>query len=77
MAADETSTHRWAGINVPMFLMQGEQTWEPMPATMDALMDVLPNVTRAVLKGQSHFATHTAPGLFADTLHGFLSGHST
>jgi pimeloyl-ACP methyl ester carboxylesterase len=76
MAADETDIHRWAAIDVPVLLMQGEQTWAPMPATMDALMAALPaTTTRVVFKGESHFATHTAPGLFAETLRRFLHRH--
>jgi pimeloyl-ACP methyl ester carboxylesterase len=73
MAADQPSIDRWEGIDVPMLVMQGEQTWAPMPATMDALVNALPATTdRAVLTGQSHFATHTAPQLFAETLHNFF-----
>lgn len=40
---------------------------------MDALAAALPWVTRSVLDGQSHFATHTAPELFAGTLGKFLT----
>lgn len=77
MAADETDVHRWAAIDAPVLLMQGEQTWAPMPATMDALMASLPSTaTRVVLKGESHFATRTAPALFAETLRRFLRKHS-
>jgi hypothetical protein len=43
-----------------------------MPATMDSLAAALPCVTRAVLAGQAHFATHTAPALFATTITEFL-----
>jgi pimeloyl-ACP methyl ester carboxylesterase len=46
-----------------------------MPQTMHLLAATLPSVTRAVLDGQSHFATHTAPTLFADTVRGFLTQH--
>jgi pimeloyl-ACP methyl ester carboxylesterase len=57
--------------------MQGELTWAPIPATVSALMDALPpTATRAALKGQSHFATHTAPALFASTVRPFLRAHS-
>jgi pimeloyl-ACP methyl ester carboxylesterase len=75
LAADKPAVERWAHLAVPVLLMQGSDTWAPMPATMDALADVLPKVDRAVLAGQSHFATHTAPGLFADTLRRFLRAH--
>jgi pimeloyl-ACP methyl ester carboxylesterase len=75
MTADETDYRRWAGIEVPTLLMQGEQTWEPMPTTMDALAEALPKAVRVVLSGQSHFATHTAPEMFARMLNSFLSQH--
>jgi pimeloyl-ACP methyl ester carboxylesterase len=73
MAADAPDVQRWAGIDVPVLLMQGSDTWAPMPATMEALAGVLPGVTRAVFAGQSHFATHTAPGMVAETLYRFLN----
>ncbi len=76
MAADGSGTERWAGLDVPVLLMRGADTWAPMPATMDALAEVLPRSARAVLRGQSHFATHTAPALFADTIRGFLRGQA-
>lgn len=77
MVGDDTDLDRWGAIDLPVMLIQGERTWEPMPTTMDALAHALPASTeRVVLKGQSHFATHTAPGLFAETLRGFLRGRS-
>jgi pimeloyl-ACP methyl ester carboxylesterase len=75
LAADTLDISRWAHVDVPVLLMQGADTWAPMPATMDALADALPKVTRAVWQGQSHFATHTAPALFAETLRRFLHDH--
>ncbi len=72
MAADTADVHRWAHIEVPVLLIQGSDTWAPMPATMDALAGVLPGAARAVLPGQSHFATHTAPEMFAEALRRFL-----
>jgi pimeloyl-ACP methyl ester carboxylesterase len=77
LAADGTDLARWAAIGIPLLVMQGELTWAPIPATVSALMDALPpTATPAVLKGQSHFATHTAPGLFASTVRPFLRAHS-
>jgi pimeloyl-ACP methyl ester carboxylesterase len=73
MAADTLDLDRWAAIDVPTLLMQGAETWAPMPATMDALAGVLPQLTRQVLAGQAHFATHTAPALFAGAVATFLS----
>lgn len=72
IAADPADVHRWAPIGVPVLLMQGSETWAPMSSTMDALADALPKATRVVLSGQSHFATHTAPELFAAALREFL-----
>jgi pimeloyl-ACP methyl ester carboxylesterase len=65
LAADSPDVERWAEVTMPVLLMQGTETWEPMPQTMDALGAALPSVTRCKLAGQSHFATHTAPELFA------------
>lgn len=78
MAADAPGTGQWSSVSVPVLLMQGEQTWAPMPATMDALMAALPaTASRVVLEGQSHFATHNAPELFARTLRGFFASVRT
>jgi pimeloyl-ACP methyl ester carboxylesterase len=73
MAHDDTEIDRWADVDVPVLLLQGEKTWAPVPATMDALAAVLPSVTRVVLAGQAHFATHTAPALFAQAVTKFLA----
>jgi pimeloyl-ACP methyl ester carboxylesterase len=75
MTADAPDLERWAAIGVPVLLMQGGDTWAPLPATMDALAGALPKATRAVLPGHSHFATHTAPGLFAETVGRYLREH--
>ena len=73
MTADEADLGRWAKVDVPTLLIQGSNTWAPMPATMDALAAVLPRLTRKVLAGQAHFATHTAPALFAESVATFLA----
>lgn len=74
MADDEPDLGRWSRVGRPVLVLQGERTWDPMPATMDALAGALGGpVSRAVLPGQSHFASHTAPGLFAETVRGFLT----
>jgi pimeloyl-ACP methyl ester carboxylesterase len=72
MTADTTDIARWSGITAPTLLLQGSDTWPPMPATMEALAAALPSAARTVLPGQSHFATHTAPDLFAAALTEFL-----
>jgi len=74
LAGDGTDVGRWRAIGVPVLLMQGGQTWEPMPSTMDALAAAIPGVRRTVWPGQSHFATMTAPGLMADALREFFAG---
>jgi pimeloyl-ACP methyl ester carboxylesterase len=73
MAADDGDERRWAAVDVPTLLMQGADTWDPMPATMDRLAATLPRVERVVWAGQAHFASSTAPDLVAETLRGFLA----
>ncbi|MFC7533054.1 alpha/beta fold hydrolase [Actinoplanes sp. GCM10030250] len=68
MAADVPDLARWAGLEVPVTLIQGSETWSPMPETMDALGAAMPFASRVVLPGQSHFATHTAPEMFAEVV---------
>lgn len=75
MAADTADVRQWARVDVPVLLLQGSDTWAPMPTTMDTLADVLPAASRAVLAGQSHFASHTAPEMFAAAVRGFLHEH--
>jgi len=75
MTVDDPDLDRWAGIAVPTLLMRGSDTWSPMPETMAALAAVLPRAHRATLDGLNHFATHTAPDVWAGTLHRFLSEH--
>ncbi|MFF5174779.1 alpha/beta fold hydrolase [Micromonospora sp. NPDC000089] len=73
LARDDTDVDRWAAVTVPTLLMQGADTWEPMPSTMDALAASLPGVRRVSWQGQSHFVTMTAPGLFVDALREFFA----
>jgi pimeloyl-ACP methyl ester carboxylesterase len=75
MAADDADITRWSAVRLPVLLLQGADTWAPMPATMDRLATALPRVERVVWAGQSHFASSTAPDLVADTLRGFLAAH--
>jgi pimeloyl-ACP methyl ester carboxylesterase len=72
MAADDPDLERFAGIAVPTLLLNGSDTWSPMPETMDALARVLPQAQHVVLDGQTHFATHMAPAEFAEPLRRFL-----
>ena len=76
LAADTDDMHRWSAVDLPVLLMQGADTWDPMPATMDRLAAVLPAVARVRWTGQSHFATSTDPALVAGTLRRFWSGEA-
>jgi pimeloyl-ACP methyl ester carboxylesterase len=75
LAADDGEIGRWSEVSRPALILQGADTWEPMPATMDRLAAALPRAERVVWAGQAHFATSTAPGLVADTLRRFLADH--
>lgn len=72
LASDSPAVDRWSSITLPALLMQGADTWEPMPATMDALAGAIPHARRISWPGQSHFVTMTAPALVADALGEFL-----
>ncbi|AVT39308.1 alpha/beta fold hydrolase [Plantactinospora sp. BB1] len=73
LATDSTDVARWSSIGLPTLLMQGADTWEPMPSAMDALAAAIPRLRRVVWAGQSHFVTATAPALVADALRGFFT----
>ena len=77
LTRDSTDIDRWSAITVPALLMQGADTWEPMPATMSRLAGTLPRARRVIWQGQSHFATMTAPDLVADALRRFFDEVST
>ncbi|WP_088990600.1 alpha/beta fold hydrolase [Micromonospora chokoriensis] len=53
---------------MPTLLLAGADTWEPMPTTVNASAAAMPTARHVVRPGQSHFATMTAPHLFADAL---------
>ncbi|MCF6390513.1 alpha/beta hydrolase [Mycobacterium sp. MBM] len=73
MAGDDTTTERWASIDVPVLLMQGGRTWSPLPEGMDLLAAALPRAERVSWPDQSHFATATVPDLVAAALQTFLN----
>jgi len=73
LARDTPDLGRWAAVDRPVLLTSGARTWPPMPATMEALAAVLPDVEPVVWPDQSHFATSTAPDLVAATMRDFLS----
>lgn len=72
MAGDDTDTERWATIGVPVLLMQGGQSWSPLPEGMDLLAAALPRAERVVWPDQTHFATATVPDLVAAALQAFF-----
>ncbi|GAB3984513.1 alpha/beta hydrolase [Plantactinospora veratri] len=73
LATDSTDVARWSSVGLPTLLMQGADTWEPMPSAMDALAAAIPRLRRVVWAGQSHFVTATAPALVADALRRFFA----
>lgn len=72
MVADTADIRRWSDIRLPTLLMQGADSWPPLPQTMDALAAALPHAERVIFEGQMHFAAVTAPDLVADAIRGFL-----
>jgi pimeloyl-ACP methyl ester carboxylesterase len=72
MAGDTTDIKRWAAVRIPTLLLQGADSWDPIPATMDELARALPRAEQTVWPGQSHFATSAAPPLVAATLRDFF-----
>lgn len=73
LTADSGDVSRWSGLGMPTLLLQGTETWEPVPTSFEALARALPQAKRVALQGQSHFAFSTAPALVADALLGFYS----
>jgi pimeloyl-ACP methyl ester carboxylesterase len=73
LADDDPDPARWSAITVPTLVLNGADTWDPMPATMDALAAALPSARRITWPGQSHFAPSTAPQLMAEALRTFFA----
>jgi len=76
MAGDDADTERWATIGVPVLLLQGGQSWSPLPEGMDLLAAALPHAKRVVWADESHFATATVPDLVAAALQEFFDSMS-
>lgn len=72
MATDTGDTRRWASVDVPVLLMQGGQSWPPLPDGMDLLASDLPHARRVTFPDHSHFAPATAPVLVAETVQNFI-----
>jgi pimeloyl-ACP methyl ester carboxylesterase len=75
MVADTEDVQRWAAVDCPVLLMQGSDTWAPMPDTMEKLASILPTAARVTFAGQSHFASHTAPEMVGTAIREFLNEH--
>ncbi|WP_055589589.1 alpha/beta fold hydrolase [Peterkaempfera griseoplana] len=74
MAADTVDVARWSTVTVPVLLMRGADTWQPMPESLDRLASALPHVTVTVFLGQMHFAPSVVPDAVAAEIARFLSG---
>ena len=72
MASDGTDVDRWTSIDVPVLLMQGGQSWPPLPEGMDRLAAAIPHARRVIWSDQSHFATAAAPERVAEALQQFI-----
>ncbi|MEV4347103.1 alpha/beta hydrolase [Actinoplanes sp. NPDC049596] len=69
--ADDTP--HFSPLPVPTLILQGADTWEPMPTSMDTLAAALPGAHRISWPGQSHFAPSAAPELMATALRDFYA----
>jgi pimeloyl-ACP methyl ester carboxylesterase len=71
------SAEPYRAIAVPTLLLLGSSSApDPFRASVDALLDVLPQAELAVLEGQTHTALLFAPQLVADELRRFLAYES-
>ncbi|MDH6194097.1 pimeloyl-ACP methyl ester carboxylesterase [Mycobacterium frederiksbergense] len=55
---------RFARITVPVMLLLGSDSPQPLKLATECLYKVLPDVREVVLNGQAHFAMDTAPDMF-------------
>lgn len=65
---------RFRELTVPVLLLLGEQSPDWAPEGTERIRAVLPDARVALLAGQGHMATVTAPELVAGELARFLSG---
>lgn len=73
MAAETADVRRWTAVTVPVLLMRGADTWQPMPETLDRLAAALPDVTQKSFPGQMHFAPSLVPEDVAAEIGAFLA----
>lgn len=72
MAHDTVDMGRWGRIEVPVLLLQGGQSWSPLPEGMQRLASELPHAQRVIWSDQSHFATASVPARVAEAIQHFL-----
>jgi pimeloyl-ACP methyl ester carboxylesterase len=72
LATAEPGAGRFAGVRVRTLLMAGADSWDPLPASAEALAAVLPDVRLVVWPGQTHFANMADPALVARTVRDFV-----
>jgi pimeloyl-ACP methyl ester carboxylesterase len=75
LADDDRDVTRWSAITLPTLILQGGQTWSPVPEGVEALVRALPHAERVCWPDESHFVTATAPGLFAAAVADFARRH--
>lgn len=61
-------------ISVPVLLLEGERSPRHLHERLDALAEVLPQVSRVVLRRQGHTAERTAPAEVAEVIATFARG---
>jgi pimeloyl-ACP methyl ester carboxylesterase len=67
----------YAGIEVPVLLVGGDQSPGALSRQLDALQSTLPQTRRALLSGQGHSANERAPKRLADLIAGFYCDVNT
>jgi len=72
MSRDGTDAGRWSVVDVLVLLMQGGQSWSPLPEGVEQLASALPHVERVSWSDQAHFATSAAPTRVAAAIQRFL-----
>lgn len=65
MSGNPLPSDRWAGIDIPLLVMRGQDTWPTLIPGPEALAGLLPTATLRVVPGENH-------GTTADVLAGAL-----
>jgi pimeloyl-ACP methyl ester carboxylesterase len=67
----------YAGINLPVLLLTGDQSPRHLRGRLAALQHVLPDARRVTLRGESHNAERSAPDRLAEVIAAFAEGAVT